>query len=175
MTIQFDEDRQNRKVGDLLRKEEEELVQVLSGRYNVEYISLLTIPVNTDALRLIDEQTSRNALVAAFALIDKRVKVAARNPTDPKVQAVIEKLKTDGYDPQIYIVSMQSLEKAWKYYKDLSYAHESRAGSLEVSDEQITGIIEQAKSLPTVISILENTSCKYFILVSLCSLLGVFK
>ncbi len=157
MTIQFDEDKQKRKMGDLLKKEEEDLVQVLSGKYNVEYINLATIPVNTDALRLIDEQTGRSVLIAAYALIDKRVKLAARNPTDPKVAAVVEKLKTDGYDPQIYIASMQSLEKAWKYYKDLSYAHESRAGSLEISGDQITAIIDQAKSLPTVISILENT------------------
>ncbi len=157
MTIQFDEDKQNRKMTDLLHREEESLVQVLSGKYNVEYTSLLTTPINTDALRLIDEQTSRDSLVAAFAIIDKKIKLAARNPTDIKTVAVVEKLEKAGYNPQIYIVSKQSLEKAWKYFKDLSFAHESRAGSLEISSEQITAIIDQAKSLPTVISILENT------------------
>ncbi len=52
---------------------------------------------------------------------------------------------------------MQSLEKAWKAYKDLSFAYESKAGSLEISSEEIAEIIDQAKSLPTIISILENT------------------
>ncbi|OHA17363.1 MAG: hypothetical protein A3C79_02850 [Candidatus Taylorbacteria bacterium RIFCSPHIGHO2_02_FULL_45_28] len=42
-------------------------------------------------------------------------------------------------------------------YKDLSFAYESKAGSLEISNEEISAIIEKAKSLPTIISILENT------------------
>ena len=157
MTIVFDEDKQNRRVGDLLKKEEEDLVQVLAGKYNVEYINLATIPVSTDALRLIDEPTSRANLVAGFALIDKRIKVAARNPAAQKTLDVIEKLKKVGYEPEIYIVSTQSLEKAWKNYKDLSFALESKAGSLEISGDEISAIIDSAKSLPTVISILENT------------------
>lgn len=157
MTIQFDEDKQNRKINDLLHKEEEDLVQMLAGKYNVEYTNLLATSINTDALRLIDETTARNALVAGFAAIDKRIKVAARNPADPKTLAIIEDLQKKGYSPEVYIVSLQSLEKAWKSYKDLSSAQASKAGSLEISSEEITAIIESAKSLPTVISILENT------------------
>ena len=95
--IQFDEDKQNRRLNELLHKEEEDLVQILSAKYGVEYTNLLGTPVNTDALRLIPEETARGAQVAAFALIDKKVKVAARNPQDEKVAAVIEDLKTKGY------------------------------------------------------------------------------
>jgi len=43
-------------------------------------------------------------------------------------------------------------------YNDLSFAYESKAGSLEISSEDITAIIDQAKSLPAVISILEATT-----------------
>ncbi|MDE2038339.1 MAG: Flp pilus assembly complex ATPase component TadA [Patescibacteria group bacterium] len=157
MTIQFDDDKAKRRYGDMLHREEEELVQLLSGKYNVEYVNLLGAPVNTDALRLIDEQTSRDAKAAAYALLDKKVKVAVRNPDDPKTVAAVAALKAKGYEPEISICSTQSLEKAWKAYKDLSFAYESRAGSLEISSDEIAAIIEQAKSLPTVISILENT------------------
>ncbi|MEI6396570.1 MAG: ATPase, T2SS/T4P/T4SS family [Candidatus Taylorbacteria bacterium] len=157
MTIVFDEDKQKRKLKDLLHHEEEDLVQMLAGKYNVDYENLLTVPINTDALRLVDEMTAKDALVAGFALIDKRVKLAVRNPVDPKVLSVIENLKTKGYDPVIYISSLQSLEKAWKGYRDLSFAYESKAGSLQISAEEISVIVEKAKSLPTVISILENT------------------
>lgn len=157
MTIQFDEDKQNRRLTDLLRKEEEDLVQVLAGKYNVEYVNLLGTAINTDALRLIDEKTAREILVAAFALVDKKVKVAARNPEDPRVITLIEDLKTKSYIPEILIASTQSLEKAWKVYKDLSFAYESKAGSLEISSDEIAAIINEAKSLPTVVSILQNT------------------
>lgn len=157
MTVQFDEDKQKRKLNELLHKEEEDLVQILSGKYGLEYVNLVGTPVNTDALRLISEESARNAQVAAFALIDKKVKVAARAPETDKVQAVVDGLKAKGFQPELYITSTQSLEKAWKTYKDLSFAYESKAGSLEISSEEISAIIDQAKSLPTIISILENT------------------
>ncbi|MEI6304479.1 MAG: GspE/PulE family protein [Candidatus Taylorbacteria bacterium] len=157
MTLQFDEDKQNRKISDLLHKEEEELVQMLAGKYSVEYINLQATPVSSDALRLIEEKTAREALLAGFALTDKKVKIAARNPEDPKVLEVFETLKTKGYIPELYICSTLSLEKAWKTYKDMSFAYESKAGSLEISSEEISAIIDQAKSLPTIVSILENT------------------
>jgi len=157
MTLVFDEDKQNRRLDDLLHKEEEDLVQMLAGKYGVEYVNLMVTPVNADALRLIEETTARTAQVAAFAVIDKKIKVAARNPQDEKVLASLETLKTKGYSPELYITSTQGLEKAWKTYKDMSFAYESKAGSLEISSEEIAAIIDQAKSLPTIISILENT------------------
>src|ERR1035437_7574348 len=157
MTLVFDEDKQNRRLDDLLHKEEEDLVQMLAGKYGVEYVNLMVTPVNADALRLIEETTARTAQVAAFAVIDKKIKVAARNPQDEKVLASLETLKTKGYSPELYITSTQGLEKAWKTYKEMSFAYESKAGSLEISSEEIAAIIDQAKSLPTVISILENT------------------
>ena len=157
MTITFDEDKQKRKLNELLHKEEEDLVQILSAKYGVEYINLTGTPVNSDALKLVNEQTARSAKVAGFALIDKKVKLAARNPQDEKVTEIVNGLKSKGYLPEIYIASTQSLEKAWKTYSDLSFAYESKAGSLEISNEEISAIIERAESLPTIISILENT------------------
>jgi type IV pilus assembly protein PilB len=157
MTIIFNEDKQNQKLDALLHKEEEDLVQILAGKYGVDYVNLLGQPINTDALRLIDEQVARKNKVAAYALLGKRVKVAARNPQDPSMAGIVEDIMKKGFEPEIHIASMQSLEKAWKAYKDLSFAYESKAGSLEISSEEIAEIIDQAKSLPTVISILENT------------------
>lgn len=158
MTLVFDEDKQNRKLNDLLHKEEEDLVQMLGAKYNLEYVNLLVTPINTDALRLISETAAQEARLAPYSLLGKKVKVAARNPQNPQVTSFIEELKTKGYEPELYITSSQSLEKAWKMYKDLSFAYESKAGSLEISSEDITNIIDQAKSLPDIISILETTT-----------------
>lgn len=155
--IQFDEDKSNRQLDEMRQKEEEELVNILSAKYGVDYIDLRGVTINSDAVRLIDEKVARPALVAAFGLADKKIKVAARNPNDQKTLDAIEALKKKGYQPQIFITSTVSLEKAWKIYADLSFATQSKAGSIEISSEEITEIINQAKSLPTIVSILENT------------------
>ncbi|MES2216097.1 MAG: GspE/PulE family protein [Patescibacteria group bacterium] len=157
MTITFDEDKQNRKLTELHNKEEEDLVQILSGKYGLEYVNLTVTPVNTDALRLVHEDIARANKVAAFALINKRLKLAVRNPQDEKVATIVQELKTKGYEPELFITSTLGLEKAWKMYADLSFAYESKAGSLEISSDEITAIINEAKSLPTIISILETT------------------
>ncbi len=157
MTIHFDEDKQNQKLNDLIHREEEDLVQLLSGKYGIDYVNLQLSNVNTDALRLIDEKTAREVKVAAYALQDKKVKIGARNPDDPKVKALVDDLTSKSYKPEISIVSTQSLEKAWKAYKDLSFAYESRGGSLEIASDEIANIISTAQSLPVIVSILENT------------------
>lgn len=156
MTLVFDEDKSKRKINELLEKEEEDLVQILSGKYNIEYINLQVSPVNADAIRLIPEDEARKALVVAFALIDKRVKVAARNPSDEKTLIILDDLRNKGYTPELHITSTRSLEKAWQTYKDLSFAYESKSGSLEISSEEIGTIASQAKNLPEVIRILNE-------------------
>ena len=155
--IEFDEDKQKRKLSDLLKREEEELVQLLSAKYSVEYIDLSITLINTDALRLIDEITARENKVVAFSLVDKKVKVASRNPDDESTKKILEDLKSKGYIPTLYICSMQSLEKAWNSYKDLSFAYESKAGSLELASDEINSIIDKATSIPDIATLLQST------------------
>jgi type IV pilus assembly protein PilB len=157
MTVQFDEDKQKRKIDELLHREEEDLVQILSSKYGVNYVNLLAVSINTDALRLIEEKTARERLMAAYAISDKKLKIAARNPDDEKTLEVVKGLEEKGYIIEINIASTQSLEKAWKMYNDLSFAYESRAGSLEISNEEVATIIEQAKNLPAIVDILNSS------------------
>lgn len=155
--IEFDEDKQKRKISDLLKREEEELVQLLAAKHSLGYIDLSVTPVNTDALRLIDEKTSRENKVVVFSLVDKKVKVAARNPDTEGVKVILNDLTQKGYVPTLFICSTQSLEKGWNSYKDLSFAYESKAGSLEIASEEISDIIKKANTMPAIVSILEST------------------
>lgn len=155
--IQFDEDKQKRKLDQLLHKEEEELVQVLSGKYNLQYVDLSSVAVNTDALRHIEEKDARAAMAAAFAIINKKLSIAVRDPSSAKLGEVLEKTKADGLEPELFLASTASLEKAWALYKDLSFASETKSGSLEISSEEIEDIIKQAKDLPAISSILKDT------------------
>jgi type IV pilus assembly protein PilB len=155
--IQFDEDKQKQKIDHLLRKEEEELVQVLSDKYNLHYVDLSSVAVNTDALRYIDEKDAREAKAAAFAIVNKKLSIAVRDPSLPKLADVLEKIKGRGYEPELFMASMASLEKAWALYKELSFASETKSGSLDISSDEIESIIKETKDLPTIISTLTNT------------------
>jgi len=154
--IQFDEDKQKRKLDQLLHREEEELVQALSSKYNLPYVDLSSVAVNSDALRYIEEKDARLAKAAAFAIINKKLSIAVRDPSIPKLAEVLESIKGKGYEADLFMCSTAGLEKAWALYKDLSFASETKSGSLEISSDEIESIIKEAKDLPAIISILTN-------------------
>ncbi len=152
--VTFDEDKSKRKINELLKKEEEEVVQQLAQKLGIEYVDLSVIPVNTDALRLVDEHKAFEAKLAPFAIIDRKVKVATRTPEDQKTLDVVSGLKEKGFEPVLVAASIASLEKAWRAYKDISFAYETKAGSLDVANEEITNVVKQTKSLPDIITLL---------------------
>ncbi|MSR71622.1 MAG: type II/IV secretion system protein [Candidatus Taylorbacteria bacterium] len=154
--IQFDEEKQNKQIKDLHKKEEEELAQQLSGKYGVEYVDLTTVPIQTDALRIIEETKSRDAKIVAFHLVDKKVSVAVISPHIDKTIEVMKELEGKGLTPIVFMASTASLEKAWSAYKDLSFAVETKAGSLEVSNEDINNIIKEVHSLPDVMKLIQD-------------------
>ena len=147
--IKFNEDKQNAKLEEFRKKEEEDLAELLSGRYGIPYLSLATVPINTDALRLIPEAIARESKVAAFDVVGKKLKVAILSPNNEKTVLHLKKLAED-YEVSPFVVSTASLDKAFSRYKELSYSLENRTLSLELSGEQIEEFLKEVKSLDDV-------------------------
>src|SRR6185312_13982320 len=157
MSVSFNEDKQNKKVEELKQKEEEQVAQILSQKYGVKYIDLSGISINTDALRLIPEDVARKSYVAAFRIVGKKVFVAAYSPQKEEAQAAIKSLEDKEYSTEIYMVSRQSLEKAWSRYKDLSFAMETKAGTLDISNKEVEDFLEKVKTIEDIKSLVEES------------------
>src|SRR3989339_739023 len=154
--VQFDEEKQDERVRTLHRKEEEELVASLSRRHGVPYLDLSTHPINIDALRIIKEIDARAAKTAIFDVIDKKIDVAVLSPEKEKTREAIEDLNRRGYDPEIFMVSHQSLERVWERYKDLSYSFETKSGALDISNEEVLEMTRKVTSLADVKKLIEG-------------------
>jgi len=150
MTVTFDDEKQDKKLDEFHKKEEEDIAQIVAERYGLEYVDLMPVPINMDALRLIPDAEAHDARVAGFSLIGKRIKVAVVSPVNPKTVATVERLTKAGYDVTLAVSSPTSLEKAWARYKDLSFSTETKAGALEVSSEEIKGFLAQIKTIEDV-------------------------
>src|SRR5262249_51372935 len=135
--VEFADLEQQKRVDFLRRREEEELAQMLSTKYGVEYIDLSLVAVNSDALRLLTEAEARDAEVACFGRVGKRVSLAARAPENPKVKQMIQKLTEMGYEVTLFMCSQESLKRAFAHYAELSYATETKAGVFELSNEEL--------------------------------------
>lgn len=154
--IIFDEDKQNQKLRELRGQEEEQSAQLIADRYGISYIDLTRVPINTDALRLIPEKEARENRLAVFDIVGRKISVAIHSPTDEKIQQSVKALQDKGYAPRLFMASTVSLEKAWDRYKDLSFAFETEAGSLDISSEDIEQLLEKVRKIPDVQTLLND-------------------
>jgi type IV pilus assembly protein PilB len=150
MTVQFDEEKQDRRLGELKEREEEDLARIVADRYGLEYVDLSPVPVDMDALRLIPEAAARDAQMAPFSQIGKRAKVAVLSPTNEKAKSILDKLDAEGYTITLAIASPKSLEKVWARYADLSFSKETSAGVLDISTHDIEEFMSKIKSVEDI-------------------------
>jgi type II secretory ATPase GspE/PulE/Tfp pilus assembly ATPase PilB-like protein len=154
--VEFADQEQQKRIEFLRRREEEELAQVLSKKYGVEYIDLTLVAVNSDALRLLTEPEARDAEVAAFGRVGKRLSLAARAPENPKVKTIIQKLTNMGYEVTVFMCSQESLRRAFAHYAELSYATETKAGVFELSNEELEKLLEQVTKLSDIATLIND-------------------
>ncbi len=156
MTTFDNEDKQEKRLEELRKKEEEDVVQILATKYGLDFIDLRPIPINTDALRLIPEDLAREAKIAAYDRVAKKIQIVVFSPKNEKAAIILKKLEADGYKLQISMATTASLEKAWERYKDLSYAVNSTAGTFDISTAQVTDFMAKIKKIEDVSLIIKD-------------------
>jgi type IV pilus assembly protein PilB len=150
MTVSFDEDRQDKKLDEFRKKEQEDVAQIVAAREGLEYVDLAPVPINMDALRLVPEPEARDGKLAPFSLIGKRVKVAVISPANDKTKTALDRIASAGYEVTVAVASPTSLEKVWARYSDLTFSTETKAGALDISSEDIKTFTEKLHTLEDV-------------------------
>lgn len=155
--VQFTHDQKDaERIEELRKHEEEELARVLAIKYGVEYADLSSKSIDSDALRLLPEKEAREAEVAVFKKIGKRIFVGMRAPERDDSLQKITQLERLGYEVRRFMVSLASLEHAWDRYKDLSYATETEAGVLTISNESIQKTLSLVHGVEDVRSLVSS-------------------
>ncbi|MBI2030454.1 Flp pilus assembly complex ATPase component TadA, partial [Candidatus Kaiserbacteria bacterium] len=150
MVTEFNEKKQEERLDELRRREEEQLAEMLAGKYGIEYVDLTNKSINADALRLIPEARARALEIAAFQKNNKQILVAMRAPERTDSLQQIAEVERLGYTVRRLIASRASLEHAWDRYHDISYATETEAGVLTLSTETIQQMLQKLKKLTDV-------------------------
>jgi type IV pilus assembly protein PilB len=156
MNIIFDEEKKNQQLKQMKQDEDERLVMMLSDKYSIPYINLSTVSINTDALRLLDQEEAKKSECVIFDIVGKKIHLAIYNPGNHNIEETADGLKRKGYVVVFHLTSKYSLEKAYGLYKDLSFAVETEAGSLDISNDEIESLVEKTESLDDVKVFLEE-------------------
>ncbi len=154
--MKFDDPKQKEKLDEFYRKEEEDLVQILAERYEIPYIDMSTVSINSDALKIIDENVARASGVAAFSIIGKKVKIIILSPKKKGFQSVLKDMQRKGYVVSYYMASKRSLEKAWDIYKEVQDINETIAGVFDIANSEVEEIIKNTKSLKDLEDLIKN-------------------
>ena len=158
MTIQFDDEKEEKEFQELRKQEEEELVAMLAeSKYGIPSINLASIPIENDALRTIAEKDAVAEEVAPFKILGKNLHIAIRSPQPDRIERLTEYFTNKGFASHFYMASLASLEKAWDRYKEISMASESKAGSIDISGEVLKHLTEKIKNVIDVKKEIEET------------------
>lgn len=156
MSVNFNEEKQDKQIEELRLKEAEELTQMLANRYQIPYVDLSKVSINTDALRLVSETESRLAGLVTFKIVGKNLYTAILSPNNNRVDGILNELKEKNYNPTLYLVSENSLKKAWEYYKEVSAHKATEAGLIDISGEKINEFLKEKKGLDDIRQVIDQ-------------------
>ncbi|MFA5024678.1 MAG: GspE/PulE family protein, partial [Patescibacteria group bacterium] len=132
-------------------KAEEREAKLLAGRMGNDYLNLSIISPQTQALELITEDEARSAFCAPFMLKQKVVSFACKDPGLAATKIVMEKLQAQGYQLKVYVVSLESLNYAWKDYGLIDARRKKEiTGKIDVESQQLADVQKNIKSLGQV-------------------------
>jgi len=144
--VQFDEEKQEKRLEELREREEEDLAKILAQRYGLPYLNLSKMTIDLDYLKLIPEKTSEQAKAIVFQGIGKNLQIAVNSPKSDATAQIIQELQNKGYQAKLYLVSNLSLEKARKKYKDIPAFIEISKGIIDISPEKLETFAEEVQT-----------------------------
>ena len=155
--VHFDETQQNKKVNLLHKQEEERLIKMLSEKYNIPYVFITPHLIDIEALSFLEENAARDACVAVFGKGPKKnLKIAVFSPHNEKTEKLLQNLQQKGFDLTIHMASKESLNNVWKHYKEISHAERTDVGVLDVTNDDISLLMEGVTSTPAVTQKIEE-------------------
>ncbi len=160
MDLPFDITNETTKLAEVRDREEEDLAHILSDKYGMSYVNLLSHNIDNDALRTISEEQARAAEMAAFERVAKVLSIAVHNPNNPAYVKLAEDLTERGFTLKKFLISEKSLERALSHYADLSLAKKSRAGIFTVEPEMLEKLTKESATRDILEHMLKDVSAE---------------
>ncbi len=136
-------------------QEEEDLARTLSQKYNLPYLKLDSVTIDTTAVSLVPETEAREAELAVVQMVGKKIKVAIRNPNSQSAHAILDNLKRKHYLPEVFMVSRHGLEHAWEKYKEAHRSQPFVSGVVYLAEARKTANVEHIRTLDQLRETLE--------------------
>lgn len=154
--VDFQDTARKKEIDEMREKEAERLAEILAERYDIPYVNLSRVIIDNSAIRIIPEAVAREAKVVIFQESQKTVGLAVQTPHNEKLPSIMEELRRQGYNVNLFIASEYAIARAWEVYKEVSYAKAETAGVVSISDETMQKYVALISSIADVKEQIEN-------------------
>jgi type IV pilus assembly protein PilB len=137
----------DKKLLDIKGRRDEEEYRNLAIKSNLAFTDLKTIPVDGDALTLLDEDTSRNAKVAVIYKSGSKLTIVCIDPKDKETTAIIKNLKDRGFVVELMITTPEMLESVWKRYAVSKHQDTFEVGAIDLKESELIALQNQIKDI----------------------------
>lgn len=145
---QIDEGKQQQKLEEIHKQEEENFSQHIAQKNNLPYANLFIATINTEALFLIEKEKAIEAEIAIIQKSDETLTVAVRDPQNPNTKITLNQLQTK-YRLKLVVASLRGLKKVWEFYETAAPQKEI-TGALEISPDTIAQFEKELKTVSDV-------------------------
>jgi len=136
-----------KKLSEIQLKRTEEDSVSLAKKFNLPFSDLKSAPINSDALMLVDENTSRSSNLAIIYRAGNKLTVAITNPENPVTQKTLDSLKEKGFTINPIVTSPSVLENILSRYKYAQTHELFEVGAIEIKEEEIKKIQDEIKNI----------------------------
>lgn len=142
MTTIFDDEQQNKDLAELRKEEEEELVKLLSDKYNLPYVDLRGLAPEPDAMMFLTEEEARSAGIAPFKLVGKKLYIATISPSAEKLEPILRPLEDKGNELVLFLCSHASLEHVVSRYSELGRGMKVDTGTFDLTEKKMADLMQ---------------------------------
>jgi len=154
----FNDDKKQEQIDEMRKREAEDLAKILAQKYKLPYLDLSRMTIDIDALKILPEEEARAGKLAVFQKVAKKLQVAVESPNPEETQRTLRALEEKGFKTNIFMVSEESLQRAWKRYGEVPEYEEISRGVIDVSSEKLQEFLKQTSTIQDLKDILSSSS-----------------
>lgn len=139
-----------RRLDDIHKEEEENLVLSLSDTYGLPSVDLRSLAPEGDAMRYVAKEDAKKASFAPFKLVGHALHVAVLSPENEMTKRLVKSLETRGITVILYLASHASLEHVFTRYDETEMIKQVSAGEISLKDTDTKDLGNKLKTIDDV-------------------------
>ncbi len=142
MPIAFDDEKQDTQLTEIHKEEEEELVKLLSDKYNLPYIDLRGLAPEPDAMNFLHEEEARDAGVVPFKLVGQKLYLGTISPGNPKLEELLRPIEDKGTELLLFLCSHASLNHVLTRYQEFGHGEKVNTDLFELTENKMKELLD---------------------------------